>query len=96
MFNRKKIENLKANLKMINEERLQLRGENIVYQKELMFLRDIIMQNNDMLNQLIAKNTKKRTNNKKNEKQEMKKVVKKEEKVEKKVVKRGRKKKDEQ
>ena len=89
MFNRKKIENLKANLKLINDERLSLRSENIAYQKELMFLRDIIMQNNDMLNQLIAKNTKKKPNNKKNEKQEIKKTTKD---LDKKVVKRGRKK----
>ena len=38
MFNRKTIKNLKENIKKVNDQRLQLRNENIIYQKELMAL----------------------------------------------------------
>lgn len=59
MFNRKKIKNLKENLKMVNDQRLQLRNENIVYQKELMALRDMVLENNEMLKELTKKKTRK-------------------------------------
>jgi hypothetical protein len=55
MFNRKKIKTLKENLKMVNDQRLQLRNENIIYQKELMALRDMVLENNKMLKQLTEK-----------------------------------------
>ncbi len=57
MFNRKKktIESLKENIKLLNEQRLQLRDENLVYQKELVFLRDMVKENNEMLKQLTEK-----------------------------------------
>ena len=55
MFNRKTIKNLKENLKKVNDQRLQLRNENIIYQKELMALKDIILENNKMLKQLTEK-----------------------------------------
>lgn len=55
MFNRKTIKNLKENLKKVNDQRLQLRNENIIYQKELMALRDMVLENNKMLKQLTEK-----------------------------------------
>ena len=58
MFNRKKIKNLKENLKMVNDQKIQLRNENIIYQKELMALRDMVLENNKMLKQLTEKKTK--------------------------------------
>ncbi len=60
MFNRKKIKVLKENLKKVNDQRLQLRNENIIYQKELIALRDMVLENNKMLKQLTErKRTKK-------------------------------------
>ena len=55
MFNRKTIKNLKENLKKVNDQRLQLRNENIIYQKELIFLRDLVKENNEMLKELTKK-----------------------------------------
>lgn len=55
MFNRKKINILKENLKTVNDQRIQLRNENIIYQKELMALRDMVLENNKMLKQLTEK-----------------------------------------
>ena len=55
MFNRKKIKALKENLKMVNDQRLQLRNENIIYQKELIFLRNLVKENNEMLKELTKK-----------------------------------------
>jgi adenine deaminase len=55
MFNRKKIKARKENLKTVNDQRLQLRNENIIYQKELMTLRDMILENNKMLKKLTEK-----------------------------------------
>lgn len=60
MFNRKKIKALKENLKVVNDQRLQLRNENIIYQKELMFLRDLVKENNEMLKELTKKKTTKK------------------------------------
>ena len=57
MFNRKKIKALKENLKAVNDQRLQLRNENIIYQKELMFLKDLVKENNEMLKELTKKKT---------------------------------------
>jgi len=55
MFNRKKIKILKENLKTVNDQRLQLRNENIIYQKELLLLRDLVKENNEMLKKLTSK-----------------------------------------
>ena len=59
MFNRKKIKALKENLKAVNDQRLQLRNENIIYQKELIFLRDLVKENNEMLKEMTKKKTRK-------------------------------------
>ena len=69
MFNRKKkiIENLKNNLSEINSQRLQLRNENIIYQKELVFLRDMVKENNEMLKKLTIKPKKTKKEVKKSE-----------------------------
>ena len=63
MFNRKKIKVLKENLKKVNDQRLQLRNENIIYQKELIFLRDLVKENNEMLKELTKKKTRKAKKN---------------------------------
>ena len=63
MFNRKKIKALKENLKVVNDQRLQLRNENIIYQKELIFLRDLVKENNEMLKELTKKKTRKAKKN---------------------------------
>ena len=56
MFNRKKIKALKENLKEVNDQRLQLRNENIIYQKELMVLKEMVNDFKEVLttnNELI-------------------------------------------
>ena len=52
MFNKKKktIESLKQNLKKVNENRLELRAENIAYQKSLLELSKKIDKIYDLLN----------------------------------------------
>ena len=57
MFNRKKklIESLKNNVKVLNDKRIELRNENIIYQKEIMALRDLVTENNKMLKKLTSK-----------------------------------------
>ena len=56
MFNRKKIKALKENLKEVNDQRLQLRNENIIYQKELNALKQMVNDFKEVLttnNELI-------------------------------------------
>lgn len=74
MFNRKKIKALKENLKAINDQKIQLRNENIIYQKELMVLKEmcnsfqksietlcnLMVENNNLINK---KKTKKEVKN---------------------------------
>ena len=83
MFNRKKIKALKENLKEVNDQRLQLRNENIIYQKELNALKEMVksfeqaIRNNNFLIENTLKDmskakttTKKTTKVKKEEKNE--------------------------
>ena len=56
MFNRKKIKALKENLKTVNDQRLQLRNENLIYQKELNALKQMVNDFKEVLttnNELI-------------------------------------------
>ena len=57
MFNRKKkiIESLKNNVKVLNDKRIELTNENIVYQKEIMALKQYVKENNEMLKKLTSK-----------------------------------------
>ncbi len=77
MFNRKKIKALKENLKAVNDQRLQLRNENIIYQKELMALKEMansFQKSIETLCNLMIEN-----NNLLKKKKTTKKVVKKDE-----------------
>ena len=67
MFGRKKIKALKENLKVVNEQRMQLRNENIIYQKELNALKEMIYEfratiesNNELIKQSLKKPTTKK------------------------------------
>ena len=62
MFNKKskQIKNLKENIKEVNNQKMQLRNENIIYQKELNALKEMVANfteaikfNNDILEKMI-------------------------------------------